>query len=143
MTVYEITQQIIDDFSFFEDWTQRYEYLISLGKSLPIIDKQYQTEQYLIPGCQSKVWLYAALKDDGLVHFTADSDAILSKGIIALLVSIFDKQPPEAIIDADISFIEKIQLKEHLSPTRANGLLSMINEIKLYGVACKTKNQHK
>ena len=122
----------------FDDWMQRYEYMISLGKSLPLIDKQYKTDDYLIKGCQSKVWVHASLEGDQLI-FTADSDAIITKGIIAILIRVFSHQKPEAIIEADTSFIDEIGLKEHLSPTRANGLLSMIKQIKLYAIAFKTQ----
>jgi cysteine desulfuration protein SufE len=122
----------------FDDWMQRYEYMISLGKSLPLIDQQYKTDDYLIKGCQSKVWVHASLEGDQLI-FTADSDAIITKGIIAILIRVFSHQKPEAIIEADTSFIDEIGLKEHLSPTRANGLLSMIKQIKLYAIAFKTQ----
>ena len=122
----------------FEDWMQRYEYMIELGKSLPIINIQYKTDDYIIKGCQSKVWIHADLQDDKLI-FTADSDAIITKGIIAILIRSFSGQPPQAILDADTSFIDKIGLKEHLSPTRANGLVSMIKQIKLYAVAYQAK----
>ncbi|MAS70818.1 MAG: Fe-S metabolism protein SufE [Zunongwangia sp.] len=122
----------------FDDWMQRYEYMIEFGKSLPLIDEKYKTEEYIIKGCQSKVWVHADLKDDK-IEFTADSDAIITKGIIAILIRSFSGQPPQAILDADTSFIDKIGLKEHLSPTRANGLVSMIKQIKLYAVAYQAK----
>ena len=133
-----IQDEIIEEFSLFEDWMQRYEYMIELGKSLPLIDEKYKTEEYIIKGCQSKVWVHADLKDDK-IEFTADSDAIITKGIIAILIRSFSGQPPQAILDADTSFIDKIGLKEHLSPTRANGLVSMIKQIKLYAVAYQAK----
>ena len=131
MTIEHIQNELIEEFSFFEDWTQRYEYLIELGKSLPLIDEQYKTENYLIKGCQSQVWLHAEKQDDKLV-FTADSDAIITKGIVALLVKVFSDQTAEDILNADVSFIDKIGLKDHLSPTRANGLVSMIQQMKQY-----------
>lgn len=138
MTIQETQQEIIDEFSMFDDWMQRYEYMIELGKSLPLIPLAYKTEDNIIKGCQSKVWIHAELKDDQL-HFSADSDAIITKGIIALLIRVFSNQHPENILAADTDFIDKIGLKEHLSPTRANGLLSMIKQIKLYAIAFKTQ----
>ncbi|NVJ63091.1 MAG: SufE family protein [Flavobacteriaceae bacterium] len=122
----------------FDDWMQRYEYMISLGKSLPLIDEKYKTDDYLIKGCQSKVWVHAALEGDQLI-FKADSDAIITKGIIAILIRVFSHQKPEDIMEADTSFIDEIGLKEHLSPTRANGLVSMIKQIKLYAIAFRTQ----
>jgi len=125
MTIKEIQEEIIDEFSMFEDWMERYEYIIDLGKSLPLISDAFKLDENLIKGCQSKVWLYSSLNEDK-VEFTADSDAILTKGIVALLLRVYSNQKPQAILDADTSFIDEIGLKEHLSPTRANGL-----EIKL------------
>ncbi|MDC6361987.1 MULTISPECIES: SufE family protein [Flavobacteriaceae] len=138
MTIQEIQEEIIDEFSTFDDWMQRYEYMIELGKSLPIIDEQYKVDDNLIKGCQSKVWVHAELDDDKLV-FTADSDAIITKGIIAILIRAFSNQKPQDIIDADTAFIDEIGLKEHLSPTRANGLVSMVKQLKLYAVAYQTQ----
>lgn len=138
MTIQEIQNDIVDEFSMFDDWMQRYEYMIELGKSLPLIEEQYKTQANIIKGCQSQVWVHAELKDDKLV-FTADSDAIITKGIIAILVRAFSNQRPQAIIDADTKFIDEIGLKEHLSPTRANGLVSMIKQLKLYAVAYQTQ----
>lgn len=138
MTIQEIQQEIVDEFSMFDDWMQRYEYMIELGKSLPLIDKQYKTDENIIKGCQSKVWVHADLKVDKLA-FTADSDAIITKGIIAILIRTFSNQKPADIIAADTSFIDEIGLKEHLSPTRANGLVSMIKQLKLYAVAYQTQ----
>jgi len=138
MTIKEIQEEIIDEFSFFEDWMERYEYIIELGKSLPLIDEQYKTDENLIKGCQSKVWLHSDLQD-GKVVFTADGDAILTKGIVALLLRVFSNQKPEDILNADVDFIDKIGLKEHLSPTRANGLVSMIKQIKMYALAQLSK----
>jgi cysteine desulfuration protein SufE len=122
----------------FEDWMQRYEYMIELGKSLPMINIQYKTDDYIIKGCQSKVWIHADLHDDKLI-FTADSDAIITKGIIAILIRAFSHQHPDAILEAGTEFIDKIGLKEHLSPTRANGLVSMIKQLKMYAIAFKTQ----
>jgi len=137
-SIQEIQDEIVDEFSMFEDWMQRYEYMIDLGKSLPIIDNEFKTDDYIIKGCQSKVWVHADMTD-GEIAFTADSDAIITKGIIAILIRAFSGQPPQAIIDADTSFIDEIGLKDHLSPTRANGLVSMIKQIKLYAVAYQTQ----
>ncbi len=134
MTIKEIQEEIIDEFSMFDDWMERYEYIIELGKSLPIIDKQYKTDDNLIVGCQSKVWLHAEKKDDKIIY-TSDSDAILTKGIIALLLRVFTNQTSENILKANTDFIDKIGLKEHLSPTRANGLVSMVKKVKLYALA--------
>ena len=133
-----VQEEIVEEFSLFEDWMQRYEYMIELGKSLPLIDPEYKTEDNIIKGCQSKVWIHADLKDNKLV-FTADSDAIITKGIIAILIRIFSHQHPDAILEANIDFIDKIGLKEHLSPTRANGLVSMIKQLKMYAIAFKTQ----
>lgn len=134
MTIREAQEEIIDEFSMFEDWMQRYEYIIELGKSLPIIDAKYQVEENLIKGCQSQVWLHAE-NTNGNVVFTANSDAILTKGIIAILIRVFSNQKPTDIVEADLSFIDEIGLKEHLSPTRANGLVSMIKQIRMYALA--------
>ncbi|QWX83734.1 SufE family protein [Cellulophaga sp. HaHaR_3_176] len=138
MTIKEIQAEIVDEFSMFEDWMQRYEYMIELGKSLPLIDEQYKTDDNIIKGCQSKVWVHADLNNKKLA-FTADSDAIITKGIIAILIRAFSDQKPQDIIDADTEFIDEIGLKEHLSPTRANGLVSMIKQIKLYAIAYQTQ----
>ena len=137
-SINEIQDEIIDEFSMFDDWMQRYEYMIELGKSLELIDEKYKTDNYTIKGCQSKVWVFAELNDQ-LIQFTADSDAIITKGIIALLLRVFSGQRPQDILDAELYFIDQIGLKEHLSPTRANGLLSMIKQIKLYAVAYQTQ----
>ncbi|CAM1371537.1 Uncharacterized SufE-like protein R01000 [Tenacibaculum litoreum] len=138
MTIKEIQEEIIDEFSMFEDWMERYEYIIELGKSLPLIDEAYKLDENLIKGCQSKVWLHSKLKGD-TIEFTADSDAILTKGIVALLLRVFSDQTPKAILDADTDFIDEIGLKEHLSPTRANGLVSMVKQIKMYAIAQQSK----
>jgi len=134
MNIEKIQEEIVDEFSLFDDWMQRYEYLIELGKTLPKIDEQYQTDDNLIKGCQSKVWLHAELKD-GLIFYTANSDAILTKGIIAVLIRVFSGQNPAAILEANMDFIDEIGLKEHLSPTRANGLVAMVKQIKIYALA--------
>ena len=137
-TISEAQEEIVQEFSMFDDWMQRYEYMIELGKSLPLIDSQYKNEDYIIKGCQSKVWVHADLEDNKLV-FTADSDAIITKGIIAILIRVFSHQHPDAILEANTDFIDKIGLKEHLSPTRANGLVSMIKQLKMYAIAFKTQ----
>ena len=134
----EIQAEIVDEFSMFDDWMQRYEYMIELGKSLPLIDAEHKTDDNIIKGCQSRVWLHADLKDDKVV-FTADSDAIITKGIIAILIRAFSGHPPKDILEADTGFIDEIGLKEHLSPTRANGLVSMIKQLKLYALAYQTQ----
>ncbi|MCF6129841.1 SufE family protein [Flavobacterium sp. AS60] len=139
MTIQEIQDEIVDEFSMFDDWMQRYEYIIDLGKSLPLIDEQYKTEDNIIKGCQSKVWVHAEQIGDKVV-FTADSDAILTKGIIAILIRAFSNQKAVDILEANTDFIDEIGLKEHLSPTRANGLVSMIKKIKMYALAFNAKN---
>jgi cysteine desulfuration protein SufE len=138
VTIKEIQEEIIEEFAMFDDWMQRYEYMIELGKSLPLIDEHYKTDDNLIKGCQSKVWVHAELKDDKIV-FTADSDAIITKGIVAILIRVFSNQRPKDIIEANTDFIDEIGLKEHLSPTRANGLVSMIKQIKMYAIAYQTQ----
>lgn len=138
MQIKAIQEEIIDEFSMFDDWMQRYEYMIELGKSLPKISEEYKTDDYLIKGCQSKVWVHAAM-DDGKVVFTADSDAIITKGIIGILIRAYSNQKPVDILNAKTDFIDEIGLKEHLSPTRANGLVSMIKQLKLYALAYQAK----
>jgi cysteine desulfuration protein SufE len=138
MTIQKIQNEIVDEFSLFDDWMERYEYIIDLGKSLPLIEEQFKTEDNIIKGCQSKVWVHAEQKDDKII-FTADSDAILTKGIIAILIRAFSNQKAIDILDANTEFIDKIGLKEHLSPTRANGLVSMIKQIKMYALAYSSK----
>ncbi|MDC9723229.1 MAG: SufE family protein [Urechidicola sp.] len=138
MTIKEIQEEIIDEFSVFDDWMERYEYMIDLGKSLEIIDVANKIDINLIKGCQSKVWIHADLNDE-TIHFTADSDAILTKGIVALVLRVFSDQKPKDILEADTEFINEIGLKEHLSPTRANGLVSMLKQIKLYALAYQSK----
>ena len=139
MKIKEIQEEIVEEFSMFDDWMERYEYIIELGKNLPLIKEGFKTENNLIKGCQSKVWLQGEQKDDKII-FTADSDAILTKGIIAILIRVFSNQSAKDILDADMSFIDEIGLKEHLSPTRANGLVSMIKNIKMYALAFNTQN---
>ena len=140
MTIKEIQEEIIDEFAMFDDWMQRYEYIIDLGKSLPIIDENQKKEENLIKGCQSKVWLFSELNGDK-VNYTADSDAILTKGIVALLLRVYSNQKPEDILAAETHFIDEIGLKEHLSPTRANGLVSMLKQIKMYAIAQQAKTK--
>lgn len=132
----EIQQEIVEEFEMFEDWIGRYEYLIELGKTLPLIDEQYKTEDNIIKGCQSRVWLHAEMdKESKKLIYTADSDAILTKGLIALMVRVLSDQEAKDIATANMAFIDKIGLQEHLSPTRANGLLSMIKQMKFYAIA--------
>ncbi|KAA1246274.1 SufE family protein [Aquimarina sp. RZ0] len=138
MSIRELQEEIVDEFSMFDDWMQRYEYMIELGKSLPLIDEKYKIDENIIKGCQSKVWVHAQMDDDKIA-FTADSDAIITKGIIAILIRVFSGQHPKDIIDADTDFIDQIGLKEHLSPTRANGLVSMIKQLKMYAIAYQTQ----
>jgi len=134
MAINDIQEEIVDEFSMFDDWDERFQYVIDLGKSLPLIAEQYKVEENTIKGCQSKVWLHAEIKDGKLV-FTADSDAIITKGIIAILIRAFSNQKPTDILEADTKFIDAIGLKDQLSPTRANGLVSMIKQIKMYALA--------
>ena len=138
MSIKEIQDEIIDEFAMFDDWMQRYEYIIELGKNLPLIEEEFKTDDNIIKGCQSKVWLKGEQNDDK-VTFTADSDAILTKGIIAILIRVFSNQKASDILNADTDFIDEIGLKEHLSPTRANGLVSMIKNIKMYALAFDAK----
>lgn len=141
-TVKTIAQQqdeLIEEFAFFDDWMDKYEHIISLGKDLPLIDEQYKTDDHLIKGCQSRVWLHTEL-EEGKITLTADSDAIITKGIIALVIRVFSGHTPQEILGADLYFIEKIGLREHLSPTRSNGLLSMVKQIQYYALALQSKN---
>jgi cysteine desulfuration protein SufE len=141
MTINEIQDQIIDEFSVFGDWMERYEYLIDMGRTLPPFDLIHKVPDFLIEGCQSKVWLYPSFSD-GVITYTADSDALITRGIVALLVRVFSGRTPDEIISADIYFIDRIGLKENLSPTRSNGLLSMMKQIRLYALAFKSKQEH-
>ena len=138
MTIKEKQNAIVAEFSMFDDWMDKYAYLIDLGKELPVIEEQYKTNQYLISGCQSRVWLHAVLKEGKMV-LTADSDAVITKGIIALLIRVLSGHTPTEILEAGFDFLEPIGLKEHLSPTRANGLVSMIKQIQLYAKAFQLK----
>jgi len=138
MTLKEIQEEIIEEFAVFEEWMDKYEFLIELGSNLPVIDPKYKNNEYLINGCQSKVWLYADLVD-GKVQFTADSDAIITKGIVALLVRVLSNRAPEEIMNADLFFIDNIGLTDNLSPTRSNGLVAMVKQMKLYGMAYHAK----
>ena len=137
-SIIEIQEEIVENFKLFDDWVQKYEYIIELGKELAPIKKEHKIEENIIKGCQSRVWINATAKE-GRVFFSADSDAIITKGIIAILIRVFSNQHPDDILGADTSFIDKIGLKEHLSPTRANGLVSMIKQLKMYAIAFKTQ----
>ncbi len=139
LSLNEKEQAIVDEFAYFDDWMDKYAYIIELGKSLPLIDEQYKTDNYLIKGCQSQVWLHASLHD-GKVFYTADSDALITKGIVNLLVNVLSGSTPQEIMQTEMDFLNQIGLKEHLSPTRANGLLSMIKQMKLYAMAFNAKS---
>ena len=139
MTITEIGAQIASEFSAFDDWMDKYNYLIELGKDLKVIDEKYRVQNNLITGCQSRVWLHGEFRD-GKVYFSADSDAVITKGLISLMIRVLDGQSPDEILNAELSFVDKIGLKEHLSPTRSNGLTSMIKQMKLYALAFKTKS---
>jgi len=138
MTTDPIQEEIIEEFSIFDDWMDKYNYLIELAKDLPAIDEKHRTDQYLIKGCQSRVWVDAELRE-GKMYFTADSDAIITKGIIALLIRVLDGRTPQQVLDTELYFIEKIGLQENLSPTRANGLLGMVKQMRLYALAYQAK----
>lgn len=140
MTIQEIENKITDEFGLFDDWMDKYNYIIDMGKTLPMVDKKYKTDQYIISGCQSRVWLSAEL-EEGKVIFKADSDAIITKGIINLLIRVLSNQSPDDIIKTDLGFLDQIGLKEHLSPTRSNGLTSMIKQMKLYALVFKAKEK--
>ena len=135
MTINERQDEIIEEFQDFDDWMDRYQLLIDLGNSQEPLDEKYKTESNLIEGCQSRVWLQADLNPEGLIHFQAESDALIVKGIVSLLIRVFDNQAPQDILDADLYFIDRIGLREHLSPTRSNGLVAMIKQIKMYALA--------
>lgn len=136
MSIEEIENEIIEEFDVFEDWMGKYEYLIDLGKSLPLINEKYKTEDKIIKGCQSRVWMHSELVN-GKIIFTADSDAIITKGMVALMIRVLSNHTPDEIINAKLDFIEKIGLTQHLSPTRSNGLVSMIKQMKLDALAYK------
>ena len=135
----ETEAEIIEEFSLFDDWMDKYEYIIELGKSLPLIDEAYKNEEHLIKGCQSRVWIHAEAQDDRVV-FTADSDAIITKGIVALLIRVLSGQKASEVADADLRFIDTIGLKEHLTPTRSNGLLSMVKQMKAFAAGLQKVN---
>jgi cysteine desulfuration protein SufE len=140
MTITEVQEDIVGEFSLFDDWMDKYNLLIDLGKDLPVIDPRYKTKDFLIEGCQSKVWLHPGY-DGEMITFTADSDAIITRGIVALLIKVLSKRSPEEIINSDLYFIDKIGLRQNLSPTRSNGLLSMVRQMKLYALAYNAKNK--
>ncbi len=139
MSINSIQDAIIEDFSAFDDWMDKYALLIDLGNSLAPLDEQYKTPDNLIEGCQSRVWLNATY-EDGIISFQAESDAVIVKGIVSLLIQVMDKHTPDEILESDLYFIDKIGLKEHLSPTRSNGLLSMVKQMRLYAMAFKAKH---
>ena len=143
MTIDQIQNDIVEEFSDVEDWMDRYGMIIDLGNNLPEINEAYKTPDHLIEGCQSRVWLNADLTPDGRVHYTADSDAIIVQGIISLLIQVLDNQTPDDILKADLHFIDDIGLSEHLSPTRSNGLLAMVKQMRLYALAFQAKQQMK
>ena len=140
MTIDEVQNSIIDEFSLFDDWMDKYNLLIDLGKELPVIEAKYKVKDFLIEGCQSKVWLHPDYNGK-IITFTADSDAIITRGIVALLIKVLSNRSPEEIIGADLYFIDKIGLRQNLSPTRSNGLLSMVRQMKLYAMAFNAKNK--
>lgn len=142
MTINQKQDEIIAEMSELDDWMDRYAYIIDLGNTLPPIAEEYKTPQHLIEGCQSRVWLNASLSDDGKVEFTADSDAIIVKGIISMLIDVLSGHTPQEILDADLYFIDRIGLSEHLSPTRSNGLLAMVKQIRMYALAFKELQAH-
>ncbi|WP_295129259.1 SufE family protein [uncultured Chitinophaga sp.] len=142
MTIKESQDRIIEDFAAFEEWTDKYEYIIQSGEDLPPMDPQYKTDDNLIRGCQSRVWLHADFKD-GLLHFTADSDAQITKGLVSLVTTVLSGQSPADIADAELFFIDAIGLRSHLSPTRANGLLAMLKQIKMYALGYKVQQAQK
>lgn len=141
-TIEEIEKEIIDEFAVFDDWMDKYAYLIEIGSGLEGMDEANKTEDNLIQGCQSRVWFHAEMKD-GLLYFSADSDAIITKGIAGLLIRVFSGQKPADIAKADLHFIDEIGLTQHLSPTRSNGLLAMVKQIKMYAIAAETAFQGK
>ncbi|MDO4180587.1 MAG: SufE family protein [Bacteroidales bacterium] len=140
-TINELQDEVVEEFSDFDDWMDKYQLLIDLGNEQEPLDPQYKTEQNLIDGCQSRVWLQADLTDDGRILFQAESDALIVKGIIALLIKVVSGHTPDEILNADLYFIEKIGLKDHLSPTRSNGLLAMVKQMRMYALAFKAKQQ--
>ncbi len=141
MTIKEVQEEIISEFDMFDDWMGKYEHIIELAKSLPLIKEEYKLSENLIKGCQSQVWLHAEMDGEKLV-FSADSDAIITKGLVALMVRVLSGHTPDEILNSDLYFVDQIGLKEHLSPTRSNGLVSMIKQMKIYGIAFKSKQGH-
>ncbi|WP_279129574.1 SufE family protein [Muribaculum intestinale] len=139
MTINEIQDDIIEEFADIDDWMDRYAYIIDMGNTLPLMPEEYKTPQYIIEGCQSRAWLHADITPEGLIHFTADSDAIIVKGIISMLLKVLNDHSPAEIADADLYFIDKIGLAENLSPTRSNGLAALVKQMKLYAIAYKAK----
>ncbi len=142
MTIQEVQDRIIEDFSDFDDWMDKYNLLIDIGKDLPVIDPRFKVKDFLIEGCQSKVWLHPDF-DGKIITFTADSDAIITRGIVALLIKVLSGRTPEEIISADLYFIDTIGLRQNLSPTRSNGLLAMVRQMKLYSMAYKARGEYK
>lgn len=140
MNIQELEQEVIDEFKLFDDWVDKYDYLIELGRSLSVLDDAYKQEKHLIKGCQARVWLHASF-ENGKVIFNADSDALITKGIVALLIRVLSAQPPQSIIDCEMGFIDRIGLKEHLSQTRSNGLNNMIRQMKLYALAFQARGK--
>lgn len=140
MEIRKVQEEIVEEFSMFDDWMERYNLLIDMGKSLPLIDPKYKTNEFLIEGCQSKVWLYPQF-DGEKIKFTADSDAIITKGIVSLLIRVLSDRTPDEILEADLSFIDEIGLRQNLSPTRSNGLLSMIKRMKTFALVYKSKGE--
>ena len=141
MTINEIQDEIIEEFSGFDDWMDKYQLLIDLGNEQEPLEEKYKTEQNLIDGCQSRVWLQADMEDDGTLYFKSESDALIVKGIVALLIRVLSGHTPQEILDADLYFIEEIGLKEHLSPTRSNGLVAMVKQMRLYALAFNSKSE--
>ena len=140
MTIEQLQDEIIDEFSIFDDWMDKYQLLIDMGNALPALDEAYKIDQNLIEGCQSRVWLHADY-NDGIITYEAESDAIIVKGIVSLLVRVLSGQTPDEILNADLHFIDEIGLTEHLSPTRSNGLVAMVKQMRLYALAFKTRNE--
>ena len=140
-TINEVQDEIIDEFEGFTDWMDKYQLIIDMGNAMPALDEKYKTPDNLIDGCQSRVWLTADLTPDGLVHFEAESDALIVKGIVTLLIRVLSDHTPQDILDADLYFIDRIGLREHLSPTRSNGLMAMLKQMKMYALAFQQVNK--
>ncbi len=138
-TIKELAEEVLEEFELFDEWMDKYEHIISMGKDLEVIDEQYKTDDYLVKGCQSRVWLHSSVEENKIV-FRADSDAVIAKGVIALLIRVLSNHTPEEIANADLTFIDEIGLKEHLSPNRSNGLVSMLKQMKMYAVAHMAQN---